>query len=106
MENQPKPLKTYKNQNGTMKNQSRTIKPNTECRGLLWVVEVVTGDSQKEVMIFRDTHTNIHFIIIYVSSLSSSSGFTLNYMFDVYCVMRGANDWERIMNAWRERDLW
>ena len=30
MENQPKPLKTYKNQHGTMKNQSGTIKNNLE----------------------------------------------------------------------------
>ena len=30
MENQPKPLKTYKNQHGTMKNKSGTIKTNPE----------------------------------------------------------------------------
>ena len=30
MENQPKPLKTHKNQHGTMKNQSGTIKTNLE----------------------------------------------------------------------------
>ena len=30
MENQPKTLKTYKNQHGTMKNQSGTIKTNLE----------------------------------------------------------------------------
>ena len=30
MENQPKPLKTYKNRHGTMKNQSGTIKTNLE----------------------------------------------------------------------------
>ena len=30
MENQPKPLKTYKNRPGTMKNQSGTIKTNLE----------------------------------------------------------------------------
>ena len=30
MENQPKPLKTYKNPPGTMKNQSGTIKTNLE----------------------------------------------------------------------------
>ena len=30
MENQPKPLKTYKNEHGTMKNQSGTIKTNLE----------------------------------------------------------------------------
>ena len=30
MENQPKPLKTHKNQHGTMKNQFGTIKTNPE----------------------------------------------------------------------------
>ena len=30
MENQPKPLKTYKNRHGTMKNQSGAIKTNLE----------------------------------------------------------------------------
>ena len=36
------------------------------CTGWLWVVQVVTGDSQEEVMIFRDKETNTHFIIIYI----------------------------------------
>ena len=39
MENQPKPLKTYKNRNETMKNQSRTIKTNPE------LLRVVMGSS-------------------------------------------------------------
>ena len=39
MENQPKPLKTYKNRHGTMKNQSRTIKSNPE------LYRVVIGSS-------------------------------------------------------------
>ena len=30
---------------------------------------MVTGDSQEEVMIFRDTQTDKHFIIIYISSV-------------------------------------
>ena len=41
---------------------------------------MVTGDSQEEVIIFRDTQTDRHFIIIYISSspsLSSSVGVTL-----------------------------
>ena len=33
---------------------------------------MVTGDSQEEVMIFRYKQTNRHFIIIYISSSSSS----------------------------------
>jgi len=32
------------------------------------VVQVVTGDSQEEVIIFRYRHTNRHCIIIYISS--------------------------------------
>ena len=32
------------------------------------MVQVVTGDSQEEVMIFRDTQTHRHFIIIYISA--------------------------------------
>ena len=66
--NQPKPLKTYKNRHGTMKNQSGTIKTNLGT-GWLWVVQVVTGDSKEEVMIFRDKHTlhhNIYIIIIVI----------------------------------------
>ena len=70
MENQPKSLKTYKNRNVTMKNQFRTIKTNPECRGWLWVVQVVTGNSQEEVMIFRyrqtELHHNIYIIIMIV----------------------------------------
>ena len=38
------------------------------CRGWFWVVQVVTGDSQEEVIIFRDRQTDRHFIIIYISS--------------------------------------
>ena len=33
---------------------------------------MVTGDSQEEVLIFRDRQTDKHFIIIYISPLSSS----------------------------------
>ena len=35
------------------------------------MVQVVTGDSQEEVIIFRYRHTNRHCIIIYISSSSS-----------------------------------
>ena len=64
MKNQPKPLKTYKNRHGTMKNQSGTIKTNPDLYRVVRGVQVVTGDSQEEVIIFRDTHC----IIIYISS--------------------------------------
>ena len=60
MENQPKPLKTYKNRYGTMKNQSRTIKTNPELYRWFWLVQVVTGNSQEEVMIFRYRQTLHH----------------------------------------------
>ena len=39
------------------------------CTGWLWVVQVVTGDSQEKVMIFRDKqtlHHNIYIIIILI----------------------------------------
>ena len=71
MENQPKPLETYKNQHGTMKTNLEPSKLTRSCTGWLWGVQVVTGDSQEEVIIFRDTqtntqthHHNIHIIII------------------------------------------
>ena len=73
MENQPKPLKTYKDQHGTMKNQSGTIKTNLELDRVVMGGSGVAGDSQEEVMIFRDKHTNKHCIIIYISSSSPSS---------------------------------
>ena len=57
MENQPKTLKTYKNQHGTMKNQSGTIKTNPELYRVVMGGQVVTGDSQEEVIIFV-THTH------------------------------------------------
>ena len=39
------------------------------------MVQVVTGDSQEEVIIFRDRQTDRHIIIIYISS-SSHTGCT------------------------------
>ena len=73
MENQPKPLKTYKNRNGTMKNQSRTIKTNPE------LYRVVMGGSGGHRKLpggsddFRDTqthkqtlHHNIYIITIII----------------------------------------
>ena len=58
MENQSKTLKTYKNRHGTMKNQSGTIKTNLELDRVVMGLQVVTGDSQEEVMIFRYKQTN------------------------------------------------
>ena len=60
--NQPKTTKnhetTLKHGHGTMKNQSGTIKTNLELDRVVMGVQVVTGDSQEEVIIFRDTQTN------------------------------------------------
>ena len=67
MENRPKPLKTWKNRHGTMKNRSGTIKTNLELDMVVMGVQVVTGDSQEEVIIFRDRQTDRHFTIIYIS---------------------------------------
>ena len=47
-----------------MKNQSGTIKTNLELDRVVRGVQVVTGDSQEEVLIFRDKHC----IIIYIST--------------------------------------
>ena len=68
MKNQPEPLKTYKNRHETMKYQSRTIKTNPGLYRVVMGVQVVTGDSQEEVIIFRDTqtlHHNIYIIMEY-----------------------------------------
>ena len=71
MKNQPGFLKTNKNRTGTMNKQSaamKTMKTNLE------LYRVVKGGSggyrrlQEKVMIFRDTQTHRHFIIIYISS--------------------------------------
>ena len=47
-----------------MKNQSGTIKTNLELDRVVMGVQVFTGDSQEEVMIFRDKHTLHHNIYI------------------------------------------
>ena len=67
MENQPKPLKTYKNRHGTMKNQSGTIKTNLE------LYRVVMGGSGGYRRFPGGSdhfswHTHRHCIIIYISS--------------------------------------
>ena len=64
MENQPKTLKTYKNRHGTMKTNLEPSKLTRSSTGWLWVVQVVSGDSQEEVMIFRDRQTLHHNIYI------------------------------------------
>ena len=63
-----------------MKNQSGTIKTNLELDRVVMRVQVVTGDSQEEVMIFRDRqtdkqtlHHNIYIIIIVTISIICTS---------------------------------
>ena len=58
LKNHKKHSGTVKKQPGTMKDQSGTIKTNPESYRGLWVVQVVTGDSQEEVLIFCDTHAS------------------------------------------------
>ena len=67
MENQPKPLKTYKNRHGTMQNQSGTIKTNLE------LDRVVMGGSggyrrlpggSDDFSLQTELHHNIYIIII------------------------------------------
>ena len=43
-----------------MKNQSGTIKTNLELDRVVMGVQVVTGESQEELLIFRDTQTHMH----------------------------------------------
>ena len=73
-----KTIKTNLNHWKPIKTEMEPWKTNLElskltwsCRGWLWGVQVVTGNSQEEVMIFRDTQTDKHFIIIYISPSSS-----------------------------------
>ena len=66
--NPTKPLKTYKNRHGTMKTQSGTSKLTWSWTGWLWGVQVVTGDSQEEGMIFLYTQTELHHNIYIITS--------------------------------------
>ena len=52
-----------------MKNQSGTIKTNLELDRVVMGVQVVTGDSQEEVIIFRDRQTLHHNIYIIASTI-------------------------------------
>ena len=53
---------------------------------------MVTGDSQEEVIIFRDRHTCI---IIYISLLFSAFGYPLASIFNAYAYNDGS------LNAWQ-----
>ena len=74
-----KPIKTDLEKWKTNLNSWKPIKTNMEpwktnlepskltqsCTGWLWVVQVVTGDSQEEVLIFRDRQTDTSPLYIY-----------------------------------------
>ena len=67
-----KTIKTNLNHWKPIKTEMEPWKTNLEpskltrsCRGWLWVVQVVTGNSQEEVIIFRDTQTNTASLYIY-----------------------------------------
>ena len=62
-----KTIKTNLNHWKPIKTEMEPWKTNLEpskltwsCRGWLWGVQVVTGDSQEEVIIFRDKQTDMH----------------------------------------------
>ena len=44
------------------------------------MVTVVTRDSKEEVMIFRDRHTNAHFIIIYITMIITMIIITTDFL--------------------------
>ena len=58
-----------------MKNQSGTIKTNLELDRVVMGVQVVTGDSQEEVLIFRDKQTHMHHNIYISSSIIAKKYF-------------------------------
>ena len=63
-----KPWKPIKTNMEPWKTNLVPSKLTRSCTEWLWWVQLVTGDSQEEVIIFRDTHC----IIIYISPISSS----------------------------------
>ena len=69
--NQLNPWKPIKSDMEPWKTNLEPSKLTWSCTGWLWGVQVVTGDSQEEVIIFRDKqthmHHNIYIIIIIVT---------------------------------------
>ena len=72
-----KTIKTNLNHWKPIKTEMEPWKTNLEpskltwsCRGWLWGVQVVTGDSQEEVIIFRDKQTHMHHNI-YIAIITS-----------------------------------
>ena len=86
--NQPKTTKnhetTLKHGHGTMKNQSGTIKTNLELDRVVLGVQVVTGDSQEEVMIFRYKQT-LHYYPTRARSAWVRRACALIYIHHDYC---------------------
>ena len=74
MKNQPEPLKTYKTDKKPWKTNLEPSKLTRGCTGWLGVVQVVTGDSQEEVMIFcyRQTDRQTLHHNIYINNNTNS----------------------------------
>ena len=69
-----------------MKNQSGTIKTNLELYRVVMGVQLVTGDSQEEVIIFRDKQTHMHhniYIIIADDSIIISPFLAVHVIINV-----------------------
>ena len=72
-----KTIKTNLNHWKPIKTEMEPWKTNLEpskltwsCRGWLWGVQVVTGDSQEEVIIFRDKQTHMHHNIYIIAIIT------------------------------------
>ena len=57
--------------------------------GWLWVVQVVTGNSQEEVMIFCDTHTELHHNIYIIITTIITCGGSLAEEVAGHCIQEG-----------------
>ena len=80
-----KTIKTNLNHWKPIKTEMEPWKTNLEpskltwsCRGWLWGVQVVTGDSQEEVIIFRDKQTHMHHNI-YITLVPEDNHFSHLY---------------------------
>ena len=82
--NLEKPLKPTLNHEKRTWNLEKPSKPTWNCTGWLWVVQVVTGDSQEEVMIFRYKQT-LHYYPTRARSAWARRACALIYIHHDYC---------------------
>ena len=82
-----KTIKTNLNHWKPIKTEMEPWKTNLEpskltwsCRGWLWGVQVVTGDSQEEVIIFRDKQTHMHHNIYVILILCVGTFATYSFL--------------------------